>query len=163
MKIPSFGQWLRLSTPYSDKVLLDKIKNWPHLHKAAAFDDWVANSDRHFENILFAGEDNFYLIDHGHCFTGPGWSKKKLDPDVNVSNKLLDTVKKIGRDESNKMLSEIGFVNEWGSVDIQDLGLKTNAKEYEAQSLIKDVVAFIQTRFSGLETRLRRELGGLPL
>lgn len=61
------------------------------------------------------------------------------------------------------MLSEIGFVNEWSGVDIRDLGLKTNAKEYEAQSLLENVVAFIQTRFLGLETRLRRELGGLPL
>lgn len=160
MRIPSFSQWLKSSTLYSDKVLLDKIKNWPYLHNAAAFDEWVANGDRHFGNILFAGQDDFYLIDHGHCFTGPGWSRKKLDPEVKISNKLLDTVKKIGRDESNKRLSEISFVNEWSGVDIQDLGLKTNAKEYEAQNLIENVVAFIQMRFTGLETRLRRELGG---
>lgn len=85
MEIPSFSQWLKSSTPHSDKVLLDKIKNWPYLYNAAAFDEWVANSDRHFGNILFAGQDNFYLIDHGHCFTGPGWSRKKLDPDVIIS------------------------------------------------------------------------------
>jgi hypothetical protein len=44
------------------------------------FDEWIANQDRNSGNILFGGPGDIWLIDHGHCFTGPNWNPPDLVP-----------------------------------------------------------------------------------
>lgn len=57
--------------------------------RVVSFDGWVANVDRHFGNALVGGPDEMWLIDHGHCFTGPAWAEHKLAPNVQVANRLV--------------------------------------------------------------------------
>ncbi|ENE2730579.1 TPA: hypothetical protein UM350_004339 [Stenotrophomonas maltophilia] len=47
------------------QVILDQLRAWPGLIKAACFDEWIANCDRHERNILYNGIGEFWLIDHG--------------------------------------------------------------------------------------------------
>lgn len=42
-----------------------RIQKWSHLLGAACFDEWIANEDRHFGNVLHDGVSKFWLIDHG--------------------------------------------------------------------------------------------------
>lgn len=42
-----------------------KLRAWKHLTSAACFDEWIANCDRHEGNLLFNGNGDFWLIDHG--------------------------------------------------------------------------------------------------
>jgi len=46
-------------------AILDRLRAWPGLIKAACFDEWIANCDRHVRNILYNGLGEFSLIDHG--------------------------------------------------------------------------------------------------
>lgn len=74
--------------------IMDALTAWEYLGDAAAIDTWVANVDRHMGNLLYGGEDEFWLIDHGHCFGGPeGWLKEPLDPSENFVCKLSAKVR----------------------------------------------------------------------
>ena len=54
------------------------------------FDDFVANTDRHSGNLLVDGKET-WLIDHGHCFTGPQWVPADLVSNQIYTNVMADT------------------------------------------------------------------------
>jgi hypothetical protein len=62
-------------------------KLWKRL---ASFDAWVGNIDRHLGNALVGGPDDVWLIDHGHCFTGPNWTEGSLLPSATFVNRLIN-------------------------------------------------------------------------
>ncbi len=71
-------------------ALLAEITKWGDLGHLYAYDSWIANVDRHTGNLLFGGNSEFWLIDHGHCFTGPDWQADQLDPDIEYPNRLSE-------------------------------------------------------------------------
>lgn len=72
-----------------DKTLINMLHRWGGFCAASVFDEWTANTDRRFANILYeAGE--FTLIDHSHAFTGHAWVPADLaDPGRQTANLLL--------------------------------------------------------------------------
>jgi hypothetical protein len=68
--------------------IVQEFAKWPHLGALMAFDIWIANTDRHPGNLLFGGNGDIWLIDHGHSFTGPTWLGNNLDPSANYANRL---------------------------------------------------------------------------
>lgn len=62
------------------KRTLERLAQWPELGSLYGFDALVANIDRHAGNILFSGDREVWIIDHGHCFTGPKWNASDLRP-----------------------------------------------------------------------------------
>lgn len=79
-----------LANSASAKAILSTILSWPELGRLYAFDAWVANIDRHQGNLLLAGTGKVWLIDHGHCITGPNWDASQLLPDGSFANRLAD-------------------------------------------------------------------------
>lgn len=53
------------TAPNTASSVLERLRAWKHLLPAACFDEWIANCDRHAQNLLFSGNDEFWLIDHG--------------------------------------------------------------------------------------------------
>lgn len=53
------------------------LKAWKGWCSTVAFDELIINKDRHLGNILWGGEDNFYLIDHGRTLGKPAWLKRQ--------------------------------------------------------------------------------------
>lgn len=90
VKVPNVTYRWTGSDTAGREALLDQITRWGDLGHLYAFDAWIANVDRHRGNLLFGGENEFWLIDHGHCFTGPNWRVDKLDPDVEYRNRLSE-------------------------------------------------------------------------
>jgi hypothetical protein len=69
--------------------VMQRLAKWDGLGALYGFDTWVANVDRHRGNLLLGGgEQDVWLIDHGHCFTGPAWAADRLDPRKRYLNKL---------------------------------------------------------------------------
>lgn len=66
----------------------ERLAEWSSIGGLYGFDSWVANTDRHDRNLLFSGDKDIWLIDHGHCFTGPTWTPANLNPPQVYSNKL---------------------------------------------------------------------------
>lgn len=70
-------------TMLPSEIWIEQLSAWPALPRAATFDAWVANSDRHQGNLLTDGQGDFWLIDHSEALpTG-------LPPDALSANKLL--------------------------------------------------------------------------
>jgi hypothetical protein len=56
------------------EAFLDCFENGEILPCVGVFDAWIANCDRHADNLMFSRTDNgkymFYMIDHGLAFLG---------------------------------------------------------------------------------------------
>jgi hypothetical protein len=65
-----------------------RLADWHDIGGVYGFDAWVANIDRHERNLLFSGDNEVWLIDHGHCFNGPQWKPADLDPAREYANRL---------------------------------------------------------------------------
>jgi hypothetical protein len=68
------------------------FRAWPHWYSAAAFDDWIANADRHPGNLLVGAPGEAWLIDHSHAFTGDKWQAVSLRPEVVTKNQLCQVM-----------------------------------------------------------------------
>jgi hypothetical protein len=88
VKVPNVTYRWQGSDEAGRKALLAEITKWGDLGHLYAYDAWIANVDRHAGNLLFGGNSEFWLIDHGHCFTGPNWQPEQLDPDAEYRNRL---------------------------------------------------------------------------
>jgi len=71
-------------------LILDRLTGWAKLSEAFLFDTWVANTDRHMNNLLFDGNNAVWLIDHGRCFTGEAWVANSLRADGVYQNRLTE-------------------------------------------------------------------------
>jgi len=51
--------------PNGQAAVFERLRKWKDLVRAACFDEWIANCDRHAGNLLYDGDAEFWLIDHG--------------------------------------------------------------------------------------------------
>lgn len=90
------------------QTLIDDIKKWSNLHKAIMGDEKMANTDRHFNNLIRIAKSNYVLIDNGRLFNDSNnWGVEELkDPLVNLANKLSDFVlgKNVQYQDSSKIV-----------------------------------------------------------
>ncbi|MGY9038331.1 MAG: HipA family kinase [Rhodobacterales bacterium] len=92
VKVPNVTyRWCGSDTD-GKKALLDEVTKWSDLGNLYAYDTWIANVDRHMGNLLFGGKGEFWLIDHGHSFTGPNWKPDQLNPEGEYMNRLSEWV-----------------------------------------------------------------------
>lgn len=61
-----------------DRLVNEWLGKWDGLAPAGCFDEWIANTDRNQQNLLFDGLSQFWLIDHGRC----------LPPELSASDAL---------------------------------------------------------------------------
>ena len=80
----SFAHFMNLGDP----AALRAWKKWKRFEDTLLFDEWTANDDRNYKNVLFDGD--FWLIDHAEALGGSTallWGLE--DPELAVTNKLL--------------------------------------------------------------------------
>lgn len=70
------------------QTMMNLVAAWSKVSDTIAFDDWTANEDRHLGNILVAGKDKIYLIDHSNLPITLNWQAKHLNPAYQSSNIL---------------------------------------------------------------------------
>lgn len=73
---PSLIRRLRLEGDHWAALLKLHWKEWS---SAAAFDELIANRDRHGGNLLVGAPDDVWLIDHTHALTGEAGSAEDLE------------------------------------------------------------------------------------
>lgn len=108
VKVPNVTYRWQGSDDAGRQALLAEITQWGDLGHLYAYDAWIANVDRHAGNLLFGGNSEFWLIDHGHCFTGPDWQVGQLDPDSEYRNRLSEWLTGfLTFDQKKKRASEV--------------------------------------------------------
>lgn len=74
------------------KSLMDLVASWSKVCDTIAFDDWIANEDRNLGNLVVAGRDNIFLIDHSNIPFVLNWTAQMLDPQRESKNALASNL-----------------------------------------------------------------------
>jgi hypothetical protein len=73
------------------EVVQKLLLRWPGFASCVVFDEWVANVDRHVNNVLVGPGGRLVPIDHSDCFGGPQQADEDfLTPHAWFRNKLLE-------------------------------------------------------------------------
>ncbi|HHN8419360.1 TPA: hypothetical protein ACRRX1_001294 [Morganella morganii] len=84
-----------------NKIAIMKVVSQnENLPKIIAFDEWIANVDRHASNFLISGK-KIYIIDHSNALTSPCWNNKCLDPKIIYKNIIYDEFEFMSRSTSH--------------------------------------------------------------
>lgn len=155
---------LDLQSPTARERLL---RAWPHWYSAAAFDDWIANADRHPGNLLVGGPGEAWLIDHSHAFTGDKWQALNLRPDVVTGNQLGQAMG-LWLNPPEKALAMQAChtaVQHFSSVDTVQAGRLAHVMTQLSVSDLDALTKFVTERVHSVALRIGSILGipGLPL
>ena len=106
----------------TDNQMDEQVCLWPEALRLAAFDEWIFNRDRIPNNLVFAGDGHFWLIDHDEAL--PGYAS----PPTSASNQLLQL---LSHDKSEFELFDMRR------------RLRTYIKEYKSMNW-KEIVALLK-------------------
>jgi hypothetical protein len=125
-----------------------RLSEWKSVGDLYGFDSWVANIDRHERNLLFSGDRDVWLIDHGHCFTGPAWTPANLDPTKQYTNKLTAWLTPVmsaaRRDEVASQAAKLPTIA--GGLDLKGLGEVNYIASMLDEADFDALVAFLKER-----------------
>lgn len=159
----SFAQLLREDSVYAQKL----VKEWQHLLPTVAFDEWLANTDRNYGNVLFV-ERTLWLIDHAEAFGG---STRRLFPlseltEMPFENKLATLLQR----DSTSLAQMLVKANEWltftaGALDVSELGVHTDMRRWHDEVEERELIDFVCSRLQVTHRLLCQRLGHpqLPL
>lgn len=128
--------------------VVEKLAEWVRLGDLYALDAWVANVDRHQGNLLFSGEDQVWLIDHGHCFSGPGWRATELNANLTYRHRLAEWLTPALTEHKRNALADVSanFPAHFANANVADIGRAAHASELLAPSDFETAVTFLSER-----------------
>lgn len=146
-------------------ALLRDLTEWPQLGHLYAFDAWIANIDRNVGNLLYAGKDKVWIIDHGHCFSGPNWSPSNLDPKKTYRHRLKEwlTSTMATAKRADVAQSASSFCMQIGKIPVSKTIGSSGAVPISIASDIKSLDRFLNDRVPELPGHTADALGLLVL
>lgn len=125
--------------------ILPLLEEYDEEHGVAVFDEWTANPDRHFGNILFDGSNHFYFIDHEFCVP------VGCQPTSIIGKNRLLNEFKITKEQDKNKLSYIdhcmkAHTPKCVSYALDNIADRTFALNFLEQSEIDYLIQFLQSR-----------------
>jgi hypothetical protein len=159
---PSFSRFTNQS-----QTVIAKLLNWEYLNRTGAFDEWIANGDRHSGNLLFDGNSGFWLIDHSHAFTGAEWTAVALVANVSIQNQLIDVFAPKGEGPAARAWLEEtkGSCRDFAQLSIAELPQRVMAETYVSELDARSITSFLRDRLKHVVPMVSAKLGipELPL
>lgn len=137
------------------EAMKEDIRRWPDHAKTMAFDDIVANLDRHMNNLLRIGESRYALIDHGRLVVASGhWQSTDLQAENEFNNRLLDILYSDPSTVANGMIAaaESATALLTGTAEVSHLISHLTQSPGESQAFDK----FIQSRTISAPKRIAK-------
>ncbi|HEY4848827.1 MAG TPA: HipA family kinase [Methylocella sp.] len=161
VKMPNITFRAKGASPDELKQLFKDITEWGDLGHLYAFDSWVANIDRHPGNLLFGNKSEIWLIDHGHCFSGPAWQPDDLNPHAEYRNRLSEWLTcHLKFDQKNKRSSEVKqFIKLIACLDLSDCSKKSRIEGLIPADEIDAVEVFLKDRINDVLAYSNKALG----
>lgn len=125
--------------------ILPLLEEYDKQHGIAIFDEWTANPDRHFGNILFGGNNHFYFIDHESC------APIGYQPTHTIgSNRLLNELKISQTSEENKLNyvdhCMTKHIPKCMNYELDNIAERTFALSFLEKSEVDSLVQFLENR-----------------
>lgn len=139
-----------------EEPFLEQLKKWPDLAACAAFDSWIANGDRLPHNLLYSGNDDFWLIDHDEAL--PNY----LDPMHSVRPQLIDLLRANKTEHELYQIKQklMQIAQSFCDVDWDEIRLLLRAAEMPEMSKFFEVfIIFLQKRATNLDRIFAQDLG----
>ena len=153
---PTFAQLLAEHSAFAKKML----RQWHALLPATAFDEWIANLDRNFGNILYVASE-LWLIDHADAFGGPQRKLLSLGElvDKALTNKLAIL---FGHDSAHQRRKHLEAAHRWltqtaGSLNVRELA--RHASHWQSGDEENALVQFLTSRLALTHRLLCARLG----
>lgn len=143
--------------------LLQKLGDWSHCGGALAFDTWIANVDRHTNNLLFDGSAEVSLIDHGLCLTSDVWVPSDLVPDREYRNRLTEWLTDaLSPKQRKRLMDDVSdFPSKATNLNIDDIISASGASSLLDEDELGAVVGFLTQRVVHVP-RIGTKQAGLP-
>jgi HipA-like protein len=161
VKVPNVTFRWKGADAAGQKALLAEITKWGDLGHLYAYDSWVANVDRHAGNLLFGGNSEFWLIDHGHCFTGPDWQVDQLDPDTEYRNRLSEWMTKyLTLDQKRQRATEVRiFGSDIQGFDATETSINSRISDLLPLQKVNALKGFLEKRTATVPVQASKALG----
>lgn len=124
----------------------------PNLGKLYGLDTWVSNTDRHMNNLIIRGDGQIFLIDHGHCFSGPNWAVSDLSADRDYACVLSAWLTPLltSADKDAAMADIKKLTSQMLTQDMQDIICESLANRMFGANDTDAVVGFLEARVGHL-------------
>ena len=139
-----------------NQLLDEELQLWPDALRVAAFDEWVFNRDRIPSNLLFAGDHQFWLIDHDDAL--PNYAS----PECSSSSQLLQLLRKnkpqLALFRMHRSLRK--RIEEYRSIDWNEILHLLNPHELTGSvSIYGRYIGFLRQRIGHLDSIFSQDLG----
>lgn len=105
---PSLKRWI---LELQDQAVLQKVESAPWYPLLAVFDEWIANPDRNFGNLLWSSDGNWYPIDHAFALWAPYAAPDATLKVTNlIATRILQLEKDIGLQKLKNHATPIGQI-----------------------------------------------------
>jgi hypothetical protein len=163
VKVPNLTRSIKINIANAAvlQTILNDLKEWPALGSLYAFDTWVANIDRHQGNLLFGGRHDVWLIDHGHCFSGPAWQATDLGADTSYFHKLAEWLTGcLSLEERLRYSVDVeGCANAMTKVDVAAAAADSHIAKFLPLGDVRAVETFLRDRIANVARHANAALG----
>src|SRR5690606_5064546 len=119
-------------------------KQWKDV---VTFDAWVANSDRHTNNLLIDKQFRLWLIDHDLAFGGRAAINGLLPDEVTPSRLLDDFLPHVDLRHRHEVVDEsAAFQARAGAVDVAAAVQASGAGDFLTEAEMNHLVLYVQQR-----------------
>jgi hypothetical protein len=126
------------------------VSRWKDMVVTAAFDEWLANTDRNPGNIIYdAATDTYWLIDHGRALTGTYFNVWGIDDQkIKVNNLLIDRWPHKGDEHHTTQFIETSkkLLKKGELLDLSELLNDKVIADIDKDIDIQEIVDFIRDR-----------------
>jgi hypothetical protein len=114
--------------------------------------------------LLFGGKNEFWLIDHGHCITGPSWKPSELNADGDYRNRLAEWLtSRMDLVQKKKRSGEaVSFAASIAPIDINAAATGSGIRAILPPSEVAAVESFLTERAKNVPRHASKALG-VPL
>lgn len=147
----------------SPRRYLDRLASWNKCGRAIGFDVWTANTDRHPGNILYDGDGEPWLIDHGRCFTSEFWVADELLPSGNYRNRLAEwLLPHIDANGKNRLLAAVdALATAVTALDLDEIARISHVKSLLTSADTNAILTFLGDRRAHFAALYRQQAGHL--
>lgn len=137
------------------------VREAPQMGRMYGLDTWVANIDRHANNLIVSGDGRVFLIDHGHCFSGPGWKPADLSAPQEYICKLKQWLTpQLSVSEKDQAMSDISaLAASMMGLDVQKIIVDSLASQFYGANDSDSLVGFLEARVEHVLPLSAKSLG----